>query len=621
MKSIRRPIYFVLLSVTYVLLSVQLFGQGFTAAVSKNRVAVGEAFQIEFSISNGGADNFKPPVAFKDVDVYSGPNHSSSVQIINGSMSQSTSISYVIAAKSEGKLTIGPASITVGGSVKQSNSIVIEVVKGGGGNGGGAAASGGGGRNQGGGASGANQGTTSEENLFARVSVDRSKVYLGEQITVVYKVYTRLNLRGFQDMKFPSCNGFWSQDVPQKGQINLTTENIEGVNYNVAEIKRTFLYPQRSGTLEIDPLEVSCVVRQRSARQPQSLFDQFFGNGGFEDVVLKAKSKPIKIEVLPLPEANKPADYSGAVGNYTFKTTLNKTKVKTNEAITLTITISGSGNLKLIDALNVHIPEDIEKYDPKINDNVSVTNAGVSGSKTFEYLLIPRHAGDFKIDAVNFSFFNPEKRTYVSIPSPEFSIHVDKGKDDDVATGTTFSSAIDKKDVMVVGKDIRYIKTGTPAFKKINDGFYGTEGFYGWLLAPILLFGGLFVARRKYLKDNADGLLAKSKKATKIAKKRLTIAAKHSKDGNKEAFYEEVFKALYGYLSDRLAIPYANLTKENVKEMLVSKKVSNETCDKLDSILTSCEYARYAPSAVSSDLGASYKEAVLIITQIEDQLS
>lgn len=603
-----------LIALAVILLTSNLFGQGFTAGVSSNRVAVGEKFQIEFSISNGGAENFKAPASLsRDFDIYSGPNHSSSVQIVNGSMSQSTSISYIIAARKEGKYTIGPASIVVNGTKKESNSVTIEVGKGSGGN------QSAGNTNPGGNQGSSTQATAGDENLFARTSVDRTKVYQGEQITVVHKIYTRLGLRGFQDVKFPSYNGFWSQDAPQKGQITLTNENIEGVNYSVAELKRTFLFPQRSGTLEIEPIYVECIVRQRS-RQPQTVFDQFFGTGGYEDVMVKTKSKPVKIEVMPLPDSNKPENFSGAVGNFSFKASINKNKVKTNEAVTLSISISGSGNLKLIDELKVNVPEDIEKYDPKVNDNIAANNSGVSGTKNFEYLLIPRHAGNFKIDQINFSYFNPDKKTYVSLPSPEFNIEVEKGKDDDNTSPTVIAN-IQKKDIAVVGNDIRYIKTNNIQLKKKDEGFWGSNSFYGGLFSPMLLFAAFILVRRKHLKDNSDLVLVRSRKANKIAKKRLEQADKHMKENKKEAFYEEIFKALYGYLSDRLTIPFAELTKESISLSLKSKKVKDDTCQKLENILSNCEYARYAPSAVSSDLPGAYNDAANIIAEIEDQLS
>jgi hypothetical protein len=595
-----------------------LFSQNITTSVSKNTVGVGEKFQIEFDISNAGPEGFKPPVNLKDFDIYSGPNEGSSVQIINGRMSQSSSMSYVIAGRKEGKFTINPASITTSTGKKESNSVVIEVVKAGSAGGGSSNPLPPGSKSSNGQKAPSGGSYSTDDNLFARTTINKTKAYLGEQITVVHKVYTRLNLRGFQDIKFPSYNGFWSKDAPQKGQIALSTENIDGVNYNVAELKRTYIFPQRSGILEIEPMDISCIVRQRS-KQQQTIFDQFFGTGGFEDVVIKAKTKPIKIEVIPLPEQNKPDDFSGAVGTFSFKATLSKNKVKTNEAINLTLSVSGSGNLELIDALKVNIPADIEKYDPKTSDNVAITATGVSGTKSFEYVLIPRHAGNFKIDPVNFSYFNPEKRSYVSISSPEFNITVDKGSEQDNSSPTVYN--MEKNDVAIVGNDIRYIKTSNILLSRKGEDFFGSALFYESLFSPILFFAAFILVRRKHLRDNSDLLAVRRRKAKRIAKKRLELAEIHMKENKKEAFYEEIFKALYGYLSDRLTIPFAELTKEGVDVQLKSKNVSEETCKKLAAILDNCEFARYAPSSVSSDLQYAYADATNIILEIEDQLS
>lgn len=580
-----------------------IHAQSFTASASRTKVAVGEPFQIDFSV-NGSASGFKAP-SLKEFDVYSGPNNSSSVQIVNGNMSQTTSISFVIAAKKEGKFTIGPASATVGGSKKESNTLTIEVVKGNA-----AAAQNNGKQNQ------SNSNYASDDNLFARTSVSKSKAYLGEQITITQKIYTRLNIVGLQEVKYPSYNGFWSQDVPQK-QIQVTKENIDGVPYTVAELKRSFIFAQRSGTIEIEPIEAECVIRQRS-KQAQSLFDQFFGGGGVEDVVIKAKSKPVKIEVLPLPENNKPADYSGAVGNFSFKASMNKNKVKTNEAVNLTITINGAGNLKLIDALKLNIPSDIEAYDPKITDNVGINNSGISGSKTFDYLLIPRQAGEFKIDNIQFSYFDADKKTYVSLPSPDFIINVEKGKDDE-STSIVRNTVTDKKNIAVIGNDIHYIKTDTFELLPINNSFWGSTGYYVSLFSPLLLFSTIILVRRKQIQDNSNTVALKSKKANKVAKQRLSLAEKHSKENNKDAFYEEIFKALYGYLSDKFNIPFSELNKETIKNTLVNKGIDSDTTAQLIAIIDSCEYARYAPAAVSNNLTETYTSASNIITSIENK--
>lgn len=586
-----------------------LQAQTFTAAASKTRVAVGEQFEIQFSI-NTNCSGFKAPAALADFDIYSGPNQSTSMQIINGNVSQSISLSYILAARKEGKFTIGPATVNVSGKRIESNSLTIEVVKG----------------------SGQQQqqqqqqysqdptppSKNADENIFAKTSISKTKCFQGEQITVVHKVYTRLTLRGFQDVKFPAYNGFWSQDVPAQQQVDLVPENIDGVIYNVAELKKTYLFPQRSGTLEIEPMEVQCVVRQRSNRPAQSIFEQFFGTGGYEDVVYNLKSKPVKIEVSPLPEKDKPAGFSGAVGNYSFKAAVSKEKVKENEALSLTVSINGKGNLKLIDPPSFSFPEDFETYDPKTSDNVSVSGGSVSGTKSFEYLVIPRHEGEYTISPLAFSYFDPEKRSYVTLPSPEFRITVEKGKDGDQAV--MLNAPAVKEDVKMLGSDIRYIKTNNIVLTEKTGSFFGSVGFYAALTTPLLLFIGFLAARRRHIRQNSDIAAVKSRKATRMARKRLALAEKHLGAGRKPEFYDEVFRALYGYLSDRLNLPVSDLSKDSITTKLKVRNVSDDACQQLMATLSDCEFARYAPASVSGDLQQVFTRTVELITRIEDEI-
>lgn len=587
-----------------------IIAQKFVAQTSRTKVAAGETFQIQFSLNANGS-NFKAP-ALTDFDVYSGPNQSTSMSYVNGTMSQSVTLSYVIAGKKEGKFTIAPASVTVNGATIQSNSLVIEVSKGNANS-----------QNQ---VSG-NQApqnpsapTTENvsDNLFVKTVANKTKVFQGEQVEVSHKVYTRYQLRGFQDIKFPDYNGFWAQDVPVNNQqIQVSNENIDGVNYQVAEIKRTYLFPQRTGKLVIQPMNVECVVRKQSNKRPRDIFEQFFG-GGYEDVVYAVKSKPITIDVSPVPEINKPADFSNAVGDFSVKAELNKDKVKANDAINLTITITGKGNIKLVDPLKINFPEDFETYDPKVKDNITTSATGVSGSKTFDYLIIPRHEGDYKIEGINFTYFNPEKKQYITIPSPEFNIHVEKGSEQDVAANVLNPRS--KEDVKVLGNDIRYIKTKDIDLKPKGNYFFGSALFYVGLISPFLAFLGFIFIRRKNIELNKDAVAVRSRKATKMAKKRLSVAEQHLKLNNKELFYIEIFKALYGYISDKLNMPVADLNKEHISETLQTKNVSAETILKLITTLDNCEYARYAPSAVSGDLNGIYSNTVELITKIEDEI-
>ena len=600
---------FILLFFIY-LANVSL-AQKLTAQASKNKVAVGESFQISFSLNTSGS-NFKAP-ALNEFDVYSGPSQSTSMSFINGAMSQSISLSYIIAAKKEGKINIGPASINMNGTIIQSNSMTIEVFKAGSSN-----AQHQGNNNH----SNQNSASAAEnigENIFVKTIVSKTKAYLGEQITVTHKIYTLYQLRGFKDIKFPDYTGFWAQDIASNTQIQVVNENVNGVNYQVGELKHTYLFAQRSGKIEIEPMKIECVVRKQSNKRSNDIFEQFFG-GGFEDATFAVKSKAVTIEILPLPELNKPAGFSGAVGNYTFKTQLSKDNIKTNDAINLIVTLTGRGNIKLVEPSKIDFPEDFETYDPKIKENVVAGTNGVSGSKTFDYLIIPRHEGDYKINPLNFSYFDTEKKQYVILPSPEFNIHVIKGPEDNnpAASSLNFRS---KEDIKVLGNDIRYIKTTDIQLQPKGDYFFGSKLFYLGMVLPFFAFFGFLFVQRKNAELNKNAVAMKSRKATKMAKKRLILAEQYLKSNNKEKFYVEIFNALYGYVGDKLNILIADLNKEHISEKLIARSVDSETIQQLLTTLDNCEYARYSPSAVSSDINDIYNNAVQLITKIENGLS
>ncbi|HEV7232426.1 MAG TPA: BatD family protein, partial [Bacteroidia bacterium] len=354
------------------------FGQKLSASLSKNPVAVGEPFQITFSLDASGSGFQGPDMS--NFDVLSGPNGAQSMQIINGNMSQSVSYSYYLSAKKEGHFTLGPAFINCGGKKIESNTVTVDVGK--------AAA---GSKNQQAGTSGKST-RNGDENIFVKTIVSKSSVYQGEQVLITYKVYAHLNLVNFKDAKIPSYTGFWSQDVPITQNYTVTKENLNGVQYMVVEFRKTYLFPQRSGTLEIDPIEIECIVRQQSSRQQDPW--SFWGPAQ-EDVLYKVKGTGTKIEVKPLPESGKPAGFSGAVGQFSLKAKINKDKVKTNDAVNLNVSITGKGNISLVDPPRVQTPPDIESYDPKPSESINVTAGGVEGTKSIEQVLIPRYAGSF----------------------------------------------------------------------------------------------------------------------------------------------------------------------------------------------------------------------------------
>jgi hypothetical protein len=582
--------------------------QKLTIAVSKNKVAVGEAFQIQFSLTGPGKINLPN---MNDFDVFQGPYKSSNTSWVNGVVTQSTSFTYVIGAKKEGKFTIGPATVNSGSTTIQSNSVVIEAVKG---NTGSAQGNPNQNQNQNNSQNVSPPSAGSNDNVLVKAFINKSKVYVGEEVTVTFKLYFRVDILQLKVAAMPAFDGFFLQEAKENSA--QSRETINGITYAVTEVKKTYALPQRSGKLTIDPFEIECIIRQRSNRKPRDIIEQMMGTG-YEDVPVKAKSKPLTLEVMPLPEAGKPAGFSGAVGDYNYKVQLSKDKVKANDAVNLTITLSGKGNIKLIEAPKVAFPEDFETYDVKVKDNISAGPGGISGSKTFDYLVIPRHEGDYKIDNLNFSFFNPAKAEYITIPSPELMIHVDKG---DENTSASVYTPANKEAPKTLGNDIRYIKTGDQKLREKDDYFFGSALFYAGILGPFIAFLGFLFYRRKTIEQNKDAVVVKSRKATKMAKKRLSSAEQHLRSNNKELFYFEISQALYGYIGDKLNIAGVNLSRENIAIILKNRSISEATTSQLLSTLDNCEYARYAPSAVSGDLHTIYNNTVELLTKIENEI-
>jgi hypothetical protein len=586
----------------------------FVAQVSKNKVAVGEVFQVAFTLNGSGSNLVYPN--FNDFNIYSGPNQSQSMSMVNGTISQSTTLSLFIAAKKEGKFTIGEATVMSGNQKLETKPIVIEVTKG--------ASQ----QQQQGNPNAQNQqpqqtqakeknqyaSEISNEDLFVRTFLSKTKCVIGEQLTLTQKVYSRVDLRGFQNVKFPPYNGFWSQQETGNQQIDLKQENVNGVMYYVADYSKVYLFPQRTGTISIEAIELDCIVRRPTKRQPRNIFEQFFGAGGYEDVAIKVKSKPVKVEVIDLPNENKPQAFSGAVGDFGYKAVIDKNQVKANEAINLKITISGRGNIKLIEPLKLDLPESFEAYDPKESENIKTTG-GVTGSITYNYLIIPREKGEFTLNNLGFNYFDADKKQYVSIPSPDIKLTVLEGD-----PGSAQIIAPKKHGVKEGENDIRYIKTGNLGLQKSDEEFFSSVTHYLLLIVPTLLFFiGLFLMKQ-HVKANSDITAVKERKAAKLAKKQLVVAEKHMVADNKEQFFTEILNALNKYIGDKFSMSIVDLSKEKISEMLLSKNVSEATTKNVIDTLNTCEYAKYAPSAVTGDLKQVYNDTVELISKIENQI-
>ena len=589
--------------------SVTAFSQDitFTASVSKNPVAVGEQFEVAFTV-NGNAESFDPP-SFNGFQVLSGPNQSTSMTSINGRTTMSFSLSYVVSALREGDLTITAASITAGGKQYKSRPIKIRVVKG----------SSAGQSNQP--ASGrqapaqADEGrsTNIADQLFIRAVANKTNVYQGEQLSVSYKLYANVEITGNSTDKMPDFNGFWSQEVKRNNQyVDWQQEIYNGVKYNVATLKEVILFPQRFGKLSLDPLAMSFAVRQRVPTDDP--IEAFFGS--YKEVKYTTKSLPVTINVKQLPEAGKPAGFEGAVGNFGMGVGLDRTEVKANEAITYTVRISGSGNLKLLKTPSVTFPADIEKYDPKINDQIREQIDGVSGTREYSYLLIPRHEGNYTINPFEFSYFNPETRKYVTLTSKSFELKVAKGAP---GSNVTALGPGNQQEVKMLDKDIRYIKTSEPDLVKAEAGFYGSVLYYILLAIGPVMFVSAFFYRKWHRAHNKDHVAVRGRNANKVAAKHLAIAQNHLQAGDRKNFYEAIYKGLYGYLSDKLNIAAADLNRENIREKLIDRKIDPVLVGQLTDTLDLCEMARYAPVSGSSEQEV-FNKAKGIINDIENHV-
>jgi hypothetical protein len=573
----------------------------FTASVDKDQVAFGDYFQLTFTFEGSqGGKNFRPP-AFNNFMVLSGPNQSTRMQIVNGAVSSSISYTYILQPRDEGKFTIGSASIEAEGKKYQSQPITIEVVKG----------------------TAQPRSKRSENespdvrsqignNLMIKAVVDRTKVYQGEQITVSYKVYTRVQILSYNVAKSPSFTGFWSEDLEVPKQIQTTNEMVNGKEYAVGLLRKLALFPQRSGTLSLDPMEIEVTVPIH--KQSHDFFDNFFDNS--TPVQYKTATDPVTITVQPLPSENIPAGFTGAVGLYQMETHLDKQDVKTNDAVTLRVKISGQGNLKLLEPPPISFPADLEKFDPKISNSLSTQGNRIAGSRTFEYLLIPRHSGDQKIPSFTFSYFDTVKQKFVSLRSPEFVLKVQRGSEPE-STGV---AGINREDVKLLGEDIRFIKSGNISFQRKGESFVGSALFYVLYISPLFLFILFLVFLKQKEKEMLDVVSLRSRKARKIAKQRLSNAKKLLAEKKKEEFYAEVSRALWGYLTDRLKIPPSDLNRETISSTLQQRAVSSDTISSIISTMEQCEFARFAPQSDSLQMEVVFKDTVQLVTQIEDQL-
>ncbi|MBP9211275.1 MAG: protein BatD [Bacteroidetes bacterium] len=579
----------------------------FTAGVDKNPVAADEQFTLEFTVSTSGASprNFKTPDLSKFL-VLSGPNQSTSMQIINGSVSSSQTFTYVLQAREPGKPVIGAATIEIGGNQYKSNPIELTVTK---------AA----GKRSQPAQSAQGQPVDVGDYIFLKATVDRARVYQGEQLTVTYKIYTRARIVNYSINKFPTMTGFWGEELQQPQQENVTNEMVNGKQYQARILKKTALFPTQSGALEINPMEVNCLVQVQSRRRTNDIFDQFVNDPffGAQTANVSLKSEPVKITVLPLPQDPVPESFQGAVGKFTLKADLNKRRAKTNEPISLKATITGSGNVKILEAPKLKLPSDFEQYDPKVKENIERTGAAINGSKTFEWLIVPRYPGEKQIPAMEFSYFDVVQRRYVTLRTNEFNVVVEKGS----AEAPQSAAGLSKEDVRLLNQDIRFIKTDAGTFYNKGEELVDPVAAATMTLIPFAAFLVLLFYRQKALSEMSDVVSFRSRKAMKIAAKKLANANHLLTAEKHEAFYAEVSTAMWQYVSDKLALDRSELSIENVTQQLEAKKVSPELTLKIKELLEACEFARFAPgSSTAEEKKRMYENASSIIIAAEREL-
>ena len=575
--------------------TLHLMAQSATAQVSSKQVQVGVPFEYAVVI-NANANECTPP-NFKGFDVVSGPNQSSSMQWINGQSSFQLTLTWILAAQKEGKFTLGAASVRVGSQILETKPITIEVVKGSANQ-----------SSQGNAAQSAYNTKIGGGDVFIRTGINKNKCYLGEQITIVQKVYSRYEIVGFQ--KFAAIyDGFYSlpQDNNQRSQPAM--ENVDGINYYTYELFKTVGIANKQGKIAVSPIEGDVIVRRQASNKPKNFFEQFFGVPSYEDIPVSVKSKPLALEVLPLPEEGKPEGFNGAVGNFVSKVEVSRTQLKANEAFNLKITISGKGNLKLINPPTITLPDGFESYEPKVLENPT--------TKTFDYLVIPRNEGEYELKNLDFSFFNTDTKKYVTLPAGEIKIKVLPG-DANAASAQVYAP---HNQVKETENDIRYIKKGDFNLIKGESEFFNSKTHLGLILSAVIALIIALFARHKHIQNNSDIILVNQRKAAKIAKKQLLAAEKFMQDNNKDAFYTEILLALQNYLSHKLNIGISELSKEKILTTLSNKNIDEATKSRLLSTIETSEYAKYAPGAVSGDLASVYANTTELIVNLEQLLN
>ena len=589
---------------------------------AKKQVVVGERFQVVFE-SNAEGRNFQAP-SFEGFNVVGGPftSTSSSIQVVNGSVTRSTRISYTFAVQAtrDGTFRIGAASLTVDGNKVSSEPFEVKVLP----DDGSSAASGGGvNSSQGQGQQSTSDPQVSGKDLFLRCIPSKKSVCVGEQVVLTYKLYTKVPVSSVSVSKMPSYAGFWTKDISDNsGKLKQSSEYVNGIEYTTAEIQKVIIVPQRSGNLTIDPMTMECIAQirtERSSRRSMDPFEAFFNdpffNNNITNVQKELSSQSLSIDVKSLPENGKPDSFAGAVGNYKFTSSIDKEELSTNEAVTITFTVSGSGNIELLQMPEPVFPPDFEVYDPKITTNVDASSQGMTGTKKAEYLAIPRRAGSFSVQPVEFTFFNPSTGTYQTLLSEPYELSVRKGKDSDGDGGGVYAS--NQEDIKYLGSDVRHIMNDGAKLKPKHSSFFASSVYFAILLGLLVVFIALLFILKKRAEMAKDTAANRNRKADKVARGRLKNAYQHLKAKDQEKFYVEMSQALWGYIADKLGIERSKLSMETVSETMKANNVPDELTQQFVDTLNSCEFARFAPGSAEEKMDDLYQRGIDVISKAE----
>ncbi|MBE6229789.1 MAG: protein BatD [Bacteroidales bacterium] len=604
-----------LLLILFVMTGISSFAQNFTVN-APNVVEKDEIFRVVYT-ADAEIESFTTPTLV-GLDLLAGPTSSrmTSTRIINGKRTDSYEVSYtlILRANTTGKVSVAEASATIGGKVYTAKGIEIEVV----GNNTSASTQTHQGQVTGNAATSQsvrNRGEISSEEIFLRLSFSKTKVVKGEPIVATLKLYTRVPVAGFEDIRFPVFNGFWSQELETPQNINFVRENYNNQIYNSAVLRKYMLLPQQTGEITVDPAEMICLIQVRSSGGGRSMFDDFFDS--YQTVKKRLTTSAVKINVSQLP-SGAPSSFGGGVGEFSMNVSLNRDSIKAHEAGALMVEISGAGNLNLIETPMVDLPADFEKYDVKSTNNFTNGANGMKGKKVFEFPFIPRSEGIFEIPPVEYSYYNIAKGKYVTLKSDTLRLKVTPG--DASMHGGQMVMGVNKQQVVNLGNDIRYISTSSARLAKKGAFFMGSILFFA-VMALILLLS--FVADRllaRHAKLKGDVKRTRNKKANKVARMRLKQAQVYMKENLHTPFYEELHKAMLGYISDKLAIQFSDMQRDTIREVLEQKGAGDENIDSFMTLLEECEMARYSQSGGAGAMAEQYGKAMETISNLENKL-